>query len=89
MHPDRHQTVGRNSWRRIPDVYCATDQVDDIVVRGRAVPHRYDAFHPEHLRRWIFEKVEQCIGVNAASAADGDGIRMDVVVLVVVVDRQV
>ena len=61
---------------------CAADQVDDIVLHGRAVPYRDNAFHPEHLRRWIFEKVEHGIGVDAARGADGDGIGVDVIVVV-------
>lgn len=82
MHPDRHQTIGRGARWCLPDIDRAAHQVDDMVADRRAVAHRHNAFHPEDLRRWIFEKVEQGIGVDAAGAADRDGIGMDVVVVV-------
>jgi len=46
-------------------VDCATHQVDDVALDSRAVPHRNDAFQPEHLLRRLFEKIEQGVGVDA------------------------
>ena len=88
VHPDRHQAVGHSPLRRLADMDCATHHVDDVVVDGRAVPHRHDSFQPEHLSRWIFEKVEQGIGVDATGATDGNGIRMEVVMVMVVLQIQ-
>lgn len=88
MHPDRHQTIGRGPRWRLPDIDRAAHQVDHVVADGRAVAHRHNAFHPEHLRRRIFEKIDQGIGVDAARAADGDGVGMVMVVVVVMLQIQ-